>query len=86
VEKEKLTFDHMTLIQNYEALRLSQSKESAEFVTHMGVLWKRTPVGFEARPYCKECRSVMTPVPRARIWVCSTGGHHAPLGVNPPTD
>ena len=53
----------------------------------MGVLWKRTPAGFEQHPYCKECPShpVMTPMHRARIWVCGTGDHHAPLSVRPPS-
>jgi hypothetical protein len=55
------------------------------FQESMGVLWKRTPTGFEPHAYCKECvrPSVMSPMHEAGLLVCSNG-HHAPISVRPP--
>jgi hypothetical protein len=70
------------------ALKLSQAKESPEFISHMGVLWKKTRTGFEPNPYCAECPRplVMTgnPPHRPLVWICSSG-HRAPGNVTPPS-
>ena len=65
---------------------------SAQFVEHMGVLWRRSDKGFERNPYCAQCArpSVMTGNPptrppfRPEVWVCSAH-HHAPGDVEPPS-
>ena len=56
------------------------------FEESMGVLWKRTPTGYETHPYCAECPrpAIMSPMHRARLFVCSNG-HDAPLSVKPPS-
>jgi hypothetical protein len=59
------------------------------FQESMGVLWKRTPAGFEPNPYCAQCQRpvVMTgnpPTHRPLIWICSAG-HRAPGDVRPPS-
>jgi hypothetical protein len=63
-----------------------QDSQPVGFVENQGVLWKRTPTGFEAIPYCKECKShpIMTPLHQGGIWVCANGEHTAPLAVEPP--
>ena len=84
-EKEKIQLEHTKLIEKHEALKLVQTKESPDLVSNMGVFWKRTATGFEQIPYCGECahHPIMTPVFRAKIYVCSNG-HQAPIYVEPP--
>ena len=74
-----------------EVAKLHQQLQSAQpqsdgFAESMGVLWKRTASGFETHPYCAQCPrpAVMSPMHRARKWVCSDG-HFAPLSARPPS-
>ena len=61
--------------------------QPVEFQESMGVLWKRTPKGYEPHPYCKECQNhpVMMPIKHAGIWLCANGDHHALLSAKPPS-
>ena len=51
-----------------------QNLQPVAFQESMGVLWKRTPTGFESRPYCPECasRPVMMGFPPGgpEMWAC----------------
>src|SRR5438876_1195023 len=81
--------DHAQAITKLQAQQ--SGAQPAGFEEVMGVLWKRTPKGFEPNPYCLECsrHPIMTISPPAftqqspEYRVCSSG-HRAPYS-NPPS-
>ena len=85
-EHAALKKEHANLKDAHLNLQKAQIKKAPDFVTHNGVLWKKTDAGFEKFPYCNECphHPVMRrPGRMAGFWVCSEG-HTAPLTGPPP--
>ena len=68
-------------------LNVKAAQKPAEFLIHMGVLWKRTLDGFEPNPYCPKCKFALAgnPPPRPYLWVCASCHFNiSARGLTPP--